>query len=181
MVSLQWHVDYWNDLSVGADGRWRDPFSSPENTERQRRYNVALRGTSAVYTPQAVVDGAGETIGSRERDVMALIEATRRGRQSFDFVFDPTAAGWRVSTGRPRVAAFEVVELIDERATYVRGGENAGRRIEARHIASGAQVFVPDGDGVALIGAPEADKKRLVIAKGEAGEILGGAYVPGAL
>ena len=56
LVGLAFHVDYWDRLG------WRDRFASPANTKRQRRYQEAF-GVSAVYTPQAVVDGSAECVG----------------------------------------------------------------------------------------------------------------------
>jgi hypothetical protein len=54
-VPLELHVDYWDELG------WPDPFASPSFTERQRRY--ATR-EGRIYTPQAVVDGRTELVGS---------------------------------------------------------------------------------------------------------------------
>ncbi len=73
IVALERHVDYWNDISIGRDGKWRDPCSSPENTERQRRYNQALGARSTVYTLQIVIDGEVDTVGSRAVDIRRLI------------------------------------------------------------------------------------------------------------
>src|SRR5262245_60801676 len=58
IIPLAFHVDYWNH-----DG-WTDPFSSAEWTKRQAAYARRL-GLQQVYTPQAVVDGSVELIGSR--------------------------------------------------------------------------------------------------------------------
>jgi len=60
VIALEEHVDYWDGLG------WEDPFSSPEWTRRQREYAAAFRNGS-VYTPQMVVDGQAEFVGSRQR------------------------------------------------------------------------------------------------------------------
>ena len=64
VLPLSFHVDYWDRLG------WKDPFSSPEATDRQENY-ARLLGTGSVYTPQIVVDGAWEAVGS----------ASSRGRE----------------------------------------------------------------------------------------------------
>jgi len=53
VVALEYHVDYWDDLHYGAAGVWKDPFSDPSYSARQRRYNsLGLKGRPGVYTPQ---------------------------------------------------------------------------------------------------------------------------------
>ncbi|MCZ4281444.1 DUF1223 domain-containing protein [Kiloniella laminariae] len=71
IIVLSYHVDYWDYIG------WKDPFSSPEATARQRRYAQAL-ALRYVYTPQIVVDGVDEMVGSRRGDVLLAIEAAAR-------------------------------------------------------------------------------------------------------
>jgi hypothetical protein len=67
IVALEEHVDYWNHQG------WEDPFSAEQWTERQQKY-AASRGDQSVYTPQMVVSGHAEFVGSRERTARAAIE-----------------------------------------------------------------------------------------------------------
>jgi hypothetical protein len=67
IIALEEHVDYWDQLG------WRDPFSSAEWTGRQERYAAAF-GNGTVYTPQMVVDGRTEFVGSREWEARRVIE-----------------------------------------------------------------------------------------------------------
>jgi hypothetical protein len=67
VIALGFHVDYWD--SIG----WRDPYSMPEATERQRLYVGALRLSSA-FTPQAVIGGGRSLVGS-DRQVIAAATA----------------------------------------------------------------------------------------------------------
>ncbi len=73
VIALEEHVDYWNNLG------WTDPFSSDSATIRQYAYAGAI-GNGNAYTPQMVVDGQDEFVGSRERQARAVIEhaATRK-------------------------------------------------------------------------------------------------------
>ena len=74
VLALSFHVDYWNYLG------WKDTFSRAEFTERQRRYAASFR-RHGVYTPQAVVNGRTHAVGSRKKDIEALInEYVRNGK-----------------------------------------------------------------------------------------------------
>jgi hypothetical protein len=58
IVALEEHVDYWNQLG------WKDPYSAAQFSQRQSDYSQVF-GTDGVYTPQMVVDGQNEFVGSR--------------------------------------------------------------------------------------------------------------------
>ncbi len=66
VLALAWHVDYWNYLG------WKDTFSKPQFTDRQRRYAQTLRERQ-IYTPQAIVNGRAHVIGSRRGRIEGLI------------------------------------------------------------------------------------------------------------
>ena len=70
VIPLAYHVDYWNYIG------WTDPFSSSAWSQRQRQYAQTLK--SQVYTPQLVVNGAAQLVGSSERHVRAEIERQQR-------------------------------------------------------------------------------------------------------
>lgn len=67
VIALEEHVDYWNNLG------WVDPFSSDSATIRQYAYAGAI-GNGNAYTPQMIVDGQAEFVGSRGRQAWGVIE-----------------------------------------------------------------------------------------------------------
>ena len=68
LLVLSEHVDYWNSLG------WRDPFSDGQFTDRQSRYAAAV-ARNRVYTPQAVVDGRLDVLGSDEDGIVRAATA----------------------------------------------------------------------------------------------------------
>ena len=58
VIGLSEHVDYWDRQG------WRDPYSSSAFTGRQRIYAQDKFGSDQIYTPQLVVGGQQQLIGS---------------------------------------------------------------------------------------------------------------------
>ncbi len=72
LIALEEHVDYWND------GGWTDPFSSKDWTLRQYDYAGVLRNRNP-YTPQMIVDGTAEFVGSQPQKAReAILEAASK-------------------------------------------------------------------------------------------------------
>jgi len=68
VIGLAFHIDYWDPLG------WVDAFGSPEATERQRAYAQRFR-LERIYTPQMVIGGVAEEVGSRRDLIERAIEA----------------------------------------------------------------------------------------------------------
>jgi hypothetical protein len=123
VIALGQHVDYWNRLG------WKDQFSDPAYTARQRQY--AARFGSGAYTPQAVVQGQEELVGSRRADLLAAIGRAARAPQAAVSVagglggqpLHVRVASLPASTGAAQVLLFITESGL---ATQVGGGENAG-------------------------------------------------------
>src|SRR5258708_19913450 len=72
VLALSFHVDYWDDLG------WRDRFALAQSVERQNIYARNLR-RSSVYTPQLVVDGRDDSVGSDGKAVARALRENRDG------------------------------------------------------------------------------------------------------
>jgi hypothetical protein len=74
ILPLAFHVDYWDDSG------WKDPFSNPDATQRQRLYRDAFHD-SDLYTPEMVVQGEVGFVGSdrkrAEKEIRARLESPR--------------------------------------------------------------------------------------------------------
>ena len=128
LVTIEWHVDYWDSL-VHAGSKWKDPYSRPKNTARQRDYNQALRGTRGVYTPQAVFAGSAEFIGSHADELAAARKAAPATETRLDVTNDTAKLS---GTG---AGTLTFVRLLKAHETHVKGGENKGRQLSGRNIA----------------------------------------------
>lgn len=184
IVALEFHVDYWDSLNYLWHGRWKDPFSSPAHTDRQRRYNNAIRGQSGVYTPQMVIDGKLQAIGSRRDEVTRAIRQVRSSRKAKVSV-QRSDHGLEVTVnGTARVEAdVLLVRFINEATTEVANGENHGKTLVSRHIVRDLQplgkwpggnksfAVPPASDGVPLDCA-------VIVQTPNFGPVLGAALCP---
>jgi hypothetical protein len=119
LIVLSEHVDYWNDLG------WKDPFSERLFSDRQGDYG------SRIYTPQAIVDGRTDVLGSdRGGIIRAAASAARDPHGTLRLA--RTSAGVRIAVeGLPghRDAAVMLAVLEDGLSSKVERGENAGRTL----------------------------------------------------
>lgn len=127
VIILGEHVDYWNSLG------WKDPFSSRESTERQLAYCRKL-GVSSPYTPQAVIDGRYECVGSNIAGIKAAI-AKADGELAVPVKLEiaskaPGRLTAKVSfTGRNEASDISLFLVQDGIFVDVASGENRGSRL----------------------------------------------------
>jgi hypothetical protein len=134
VIPLGLHVTYWDQLG------WKDPASLDLATRRQHDYSRVF-GEDRVYTPQAVVDGRNELVGSDESGMKrAIATAAKQAHARIAVTAMPGGPlpGWQVIVaGVPAEAKepLEVVEFVTENGltSVVRRGENGGRTL--RHDA----------------------------------------------
>ncbi|MDZ4799127.1 MAG: DUF1223 domain-containing protein [Bryobacteraceae bacterium] len=128
IVVLSEHVDYWNHIG------WKDPMSSSTATSRQRDYCARLR-VDGPYTPQMIVDGQAEFVGSDSaRARTAIRDAARSPKLEVQAKLD----GHRLTLSMPGATASDAevyVALAQESVTTrVPRGENNGRTLH--HVAA---------------------------------------------
>ena len=156
IIALGEHVDYWDRLG------WRDPFSSAGYTARQSQYGSHVFRTGNIYTPQLVIDGQLETIGSDFSGIRkAALTAARHPKASVRLAFTdaPGSPGIDVRANiSEQVVLRERADVLmaiteDGLFTNVRKGENGGRTL--RHTAVVRSL--------SIIGAVSAEKRALTM------------------
>lgn len=138
IIALEHHVDYWDQLIHGSDGRWKDIFSSPESTDRQRRYNQEVEGRGYSYTPQMVFDGRAETVGNRKRSVNSAIKTAQKDPgDRLTVAVAPLAAGGLTITVEGSIggkAGIWLLRVKDQQAVRPTSGENKGKDLVNHNI-----------------------------------------------
>ncbi|MEO8572782.1 MAG: DUF1223 domain-containing protein [Pyrinomonadaceae bacterium] len=125
IITLAFHVDYWDRLG------WKDRFSSPLFSRRQEIYAQALKLDSS-YTPQMIVDGESEFVGS---DSGKAAKAIANGAGSAKAVVEIAAEGDQLTVKIARAPKHEDATIFvaiaeDAISSRVERGENAGSTLE---------------------------------------------------
>ncbi len=128
VIALGEHVDYWDSLG------WRDPFSQAAFTARQSDYDHTVFGSDQIYTPQMIVNGRNEFVGSSMPAAKRFIAEAAADRSGHvDVTLTPGAKGVHIEISAPpgSIPGAEVVLAITESdlVTKVARGENRGRTL----------------------------------------------------
>lgn len=178
---LAFHVDYWDRLG------WKDAFSSASYTQRQQQYAKWLK-LSSVYTPQIVVNGRTEFVGSEEKSLRNAIktglQATAKTPIELSDIkvnSDKASLKYHVDGAANNTAL--LVALVEKNAsTKVQRGENGGRTLSHVQIVTQLQSVALKGNsnGTENILLPHnfnTDKFELIgfVQNTSTGEISGAA------
>ncbi len=174
LLALSFHVDYWNYLG------WEDPFSSAVYSERQRQYAVYFDSRN-VYTPQMVIQGTHQTVGSNRPEVKRAISAAA-SLPRIDMVLTTGDGGVTISLPAAALADSAkvfVVTFDDERITAVKRGENRGKELRSRNVVRYLKQ-VADWDGKATqipvsYADAQGDRGAVLLQSAKSGAILGAA------
>lgn len=173
VLPLDFHVDYWDHLG------WKDPYSSADATKRQRRYSELL-GTHEVYTPQMVIDGTRQAVGSDRDEVENAINAAVADRTHGSAVAVNVAdAGANVVVTAGQGAGEGTLWLIsfdNQHTTRVRGGENGGRTLTEVNVVRSLQPAGQWRGAPVQLSVPRpAGERTAVLLQGTDGKILAAA------
>ena len=154
---LAFHVDYWDRLG------WKDAFSDKRYTQRQNLYASWLN-LQSIYTPQIVVNGRKEFVGSQENTLRNAIQSgldQAPGAQLTlsDVRLDQGKVSWHFHVQNAAAKSSLIVALVQRSATSaVKAGENSGvtlshvqivRNLSGTEIGTGAngsaELALPQG------------------------------------
>jgi hypothetical protein len=187
LVALSVPIDYWDYLG------WRDTLANPAHSARQRAYARA-RGDGQVYTPQIVVDGATDALGSDQAAVEHAIVETEQtpGVMSLPVTLSVSSSALSVKvpsiTTSNQAGEVWLCPLAKSVPVVIGRGENRGRTITYHNVVRnwvklGDWTGAQSGWDVPLsqIKAVGIDAAAVMVQEGthdKPGIILGAAYTP---
>ncbi len=178
ILALSLHVDYWDYIG------WKDPYASPQHTARQQRY-VETLNLRYVYTPQIVVDGRANVVGSKRTAVIEAIEAAAKRERPIQITFGTDGGGTVIVPAghAPDEGATIWLAVYDrEHVTEIKRGENAGRKLRNVNVVrsierlgtwTGARLEIPLDLSDAR--ARGRDGCAVIVQQGRAGPVLAAA------
>lgn len=124
IITLAFHVDYWNRLG------WTDEYSSPLYSQRQNSYAPKFNADS-IYTPQMVVDGETEFVGSNAgKASQAITDAAKVQKGKVEASIDANKLKVVISSlPKHENATVFLAVAEDGIVTDVKRGENAGSKL----------------------------------------------------
>jgi len=150
---LAYHVDYWNRQG------WKDVFSSADFSNRQIQYG-RLFG-SQIYTPQVIVNGKTEFVGSDETALRQAISNELTSKPNATLVLQASKDGEMLKVQYQSAGAIKgtslVLALVQKSAqSKVERGENAGRTLSHVQIVRKLQSDpLTTGTGTSKINLPK--------------------------
>jgi len=168
VLALSFHVDYWDRLG------WKDPFSSRAATDRQSRYAKLLK-LATVYTPQIVVDGRWEAVGSDRTDVERALELARRDPSEVPvtLALDHGQAQIALGPGAGVAASVLLIGFDRRHVTAVKRGENSGRTLAHVDVVRGLEEIARPSPGEITVPIPWHSDRVAAVVQAADGRVLG--------
>jgi len=166
VLALSMHVDYWDYIG------WKDPFAKPRFTNRQRQY-ASLMTLRYVYTPQMVINGVYQTVGSRRDEVLGFIEKAKTEMKSVPVAIDLARENGALRVRLQKLDMPDTPDTIDVYAVFydklhstaVGRGENSGRKIINANVVRDLQRIAEwDGQDFNVSVRSDRDNKSDVAA-----------------
>jgi hypothetical protein len=176
VLPLSFHVTYWDRLG------WPDTFGLTASTERQRIYARSL-GNDGLYTPQMVIDGRIDVVGSRRHRVLEAIDLLASSTEP-DIPIAIEGSRLQLGAGKPDQATIWLFAVDEHHDVTIARGENRGRTLPYHNVVREVtELGHWSGDALALtlpldrLAADGRDGAAILVQRRSGGEILAAAYV----
>lgn len=151
VLALSFHVSYWNYLG------WKDPYSSEQFTERQRAYAKKLH-LSSIYTPQIIVNGQEEFVGSNRASAEKAIGNATSSQTVTLEVRDKTTSSvqlYYILSGGLEDKLLNIALVERHVQNKVPRGENRGKVLEHNNVVRVFKTLEAKASGEVQITIPE--------------------------
>ncbi len=163
ILALSFHVSYWNYLG------WKDPYSKDEFTNRQRKYSRAM-DLGRVYTPQMIVNGNDEFVGSNksqaEKYVKEALKKQAQHKIGISVKLDGnTIKGQYKLEGKASDYLVNLALVERDVSNTVPRGENRGRTLHHDNVVHALEVFTAkksDDFSISLPSAIDLEKSSII-------------------
>lgn len=176
VIALALHVDYWDYIG------WKDEFADPAYSDRQRGYAIES-GRRSVYTPQMIINGTTDIVGTRPMELSKAIADHNAKPATVDLDVSRTGDVVSIAASSLKNNAPMLVHLVryqKERTTKITRGENAGHTLSYANVTQDWKIL-RQWDGVTdlRMDAQVSGSEPLVvmIQEGRHGPILAAAKI----
>jgi hypothetical protein len=181
VLAMSLPITYWDMLG------WKDTLASDANTRRQKAYAAAM-GRGGIYTPQMIVDGVNDVVGSREPAVQSAVDARLGDMRAIAVALSASPQEIHISVGpgndRGEDATIWLFHILSHATVAIHAGENEGHSITYRNIVRDVKaVGVWKGQAVSLdlprqeITSTQHDSIAVVVQQGGYGRVVGAAFI----
>jgi hypothetical protein len=131
VVALSFSVDYWDYIG------WKDTLAAPFSLARQKAYG-AMRGDDQIYSPQIIVNGLTDAVGSNRPAIEEAIRSTKGVADSMSVSVRLSEVGDRlhieVAPGGGGPAGIYMLRVLRSKPVHIGRGENAGRTVTYTNV-----------------------------------------------
>lgn len=139
IICLSFNVDYWNRLG------WKDVFSNPDYSARQQQYSQLLH--SGVYTPQIVINGKYQFVGSDKRNIAQILQQVKAQPSGAEIQAQQSVQGNDIISINYQLSGNYgsnnlIAVLVQNKAvTKINAGENGGASLSEYNIVRNLKMI----------------------------------------
>ncbi len=153
VLSLSFHVTYWNKYG------WEDPYSKEVYTDRQKKYVATLK-SETLYTPQAIVNGKKEFVGSSPISFRDIVTEVLADSPSYEIQAQAKKENNQVTINyelnkEPKNILLNIVVVENSIVHKVLKGENQNRVLKHYNVVRSLETIEPKQKDQITIQWPE--------------------------
>lgn len=180
-ITLTWHVEHWDFMG------WRDTYAKPQFSKRQYDYNEGF-GRKGVYTPQVVINGREQTVGSNKLEIYTAIKNALVGNETpVDVRLSRSGNGLTAIIGGYNTVTKTEVFLIwvkQRDSISIKSGTNIGKTLNYMNIVRSSTAIGTVGRATQTFtidlndpNRGDSDALAILVQESDVGRILGAAFL----